>query len=257
MNIKLNSKCYEIGSRLIFSNNVNGDVEVTGDAIDIVKQTTRLANGITPINFIADENAYSEENLLEVLEPLFEKEYFTFAEQSKKGAFVSKDISLDVIQGLCEHDELPHLLTACSLEDIKNCSVDFVVGMGLDKDFQFFDEVNKQAQILKIPWIRVAISNHKVFLGPIFFPKDGPCYKCFQTRMSTNMSENEEITRIYDIGRVETIATALIKIEILKFLDDKKFCNLFEQENIMNLHTLTIEKYKVFKMPGCDFCANR
>ncbi|WP_252503062.1 hypothetical protein [Sporosarcina sp. Marseille-Q4943] len=257
MNLKLNARCFEIGERLFFSNATAGDVVVSGEAQGLVRQLTSYANGITPLEDIALEMNCSENEILELIDPLLKKNYISIVENKIKGIVLSSGISQKSIDLLCEQSDLKHILKSCPMTGFAiNKDEKFILAIGREENESFFMNVNQQATSLGIPWIRLAISYNKIFFGPIFFPKQGPCFGCFQTRLFNN-NQNDQVERIYDLGNIELAAIGLIKSEIIKFVDKEKFCNLFEQENILDLNLFTMESYKLFKVPGCDMCANR
>lgn len=55
---------------------------------------------------------------------------------------------------------------------------------------------------LKIPWIHGAIDGPFLLVGPLFSVPSGPCYSCFETRVSMNLREHASYVR-YKQGLVE------------------------------------------------------
>lgn len=53
----------------------------------------------------------------------------------------------------------------------------------------FCSNFNYVAFHLGIPWIHAAIDGPFLFVGPTFMPNSGPCYDCFETRVSMNLRE--------------------------------------------------------------------
>lgn len=49
---------------------------------------------------------------------------------------------------------------------------------------------NLIAHYLKMTWIHAAIDGPFVLVGPLFVPNNGPCYHCFEKRISMNLREH-------------------------------------------------------------------
>ena len=75
------------------------------------------------------------------------------------------------------------------LEEFKDWQGNFIVLALRHIDPNLSSRLNRIAFNLDIPWIHFAVDGPFLFVGPLFGGKIGPCYDCFEKRVSMNLRE--------------------------------------------------------------------
>ncbi|PFM64016.1 hypothetical protein COJ48_13735 [Bacillus cereus] len=212
--------------------------------IDIVSICNKF--GITKKEFITMIDLLTENNILTVYTnddiPSFTIVSDNFEEKSKE-LFSNKEFS-DKIQ----------VININKIDTIQK--TDFLISFDLDTNEILFEQVNKIANNLGIPWVRAAISNNNIYLGPIFFEDGGPCYHCYSSRKEFNSLENN-IINIFQLNSVLPLAIEYIRKLLIQIgKPSENYTLLSTREINIDLKDYTIKKTRILKMPFCKTCSN-
>lgn len=130
--------------------------------------------------------------------------------------------------------------------------------------------LNRIAYELNISWIHLAIDGPFIFIGPTFDGHQGPCYDCFETRVSMNLRENDSYRRyknaiaanqVYlqeDDPLLAITSNLLVShaiLEILNYLTTK--CT-FTSNKILSIFLPTMEfiYHELLRLPSCRTCGS-
>lgn len=129
------------------------------------------------------------------------------------------------------------------------------------------NRLNRIAFALNVPWLHVAIDGPFILVGPLFKGGEGPCYQCFETRITMNLRERENYQRYkYALAKsqiyqgkssrfpvLDSLAASLAVMEILNFsFTDcshvwKKVLSIF-------IPTMEIAFNDLLQLSSCDVC---
>ncbi|MFT4416040.1 TOMM precursor leader peptide-binding protein [Fredinandcohnia humi] len=152
------------------------------------------------------------------------------------------------------------------VNDRNNYNPDFIIAVDYYENIDLISEIEMKAQKDKIPFMRVIVNNTNLYLGPIFIPFEGPCYKCFLSRLYSNYGNlyymknfselHQKITdkHLASIPGVTEIAIGYIKTQIFKYFSRNLQSDLVGHEYSYNLESLDSNLSPVFKVPGCKHC---
>ena len=130
------------------------------------------------------------------------------------------------------------------------------------------NSLNRIAFALQVSWLNVAIDGPFIFIGPLFKGGEGPCYNCFETRITMNLRERESYQKykyaltknqvhggkIAEFSAVNSLAASLAAMEILNFsltgsaLTVKKALSIY-------IPTMEIVYNTVLQLSSCEICS--
>ncbi len=128
--------------------------------------------------------------------------------------------------------------------------------------------LNVIAHELKIPWIHGAIDGPLLLIGPLFSVPSGPCYACFETRVSMNLREHASYVKYKQAlaeGKfVDDLAASLhsplvhllashLALEIINYLATGSG---FTRNKVLSIYlpTMEIAFNEVLKVSTCAVC---
>jgi bacteriocin biosynthesis cyclodehydratase domain-containing protein len=116
------------------------------------------------------------------------------------------------------------------------------------------------------PWTSCRLVGFELNIGPTVVPYETPCYKCFDVRQKSNLTDYEEylIVEAYlrshelDSGALAiTPGTGLVALEVIKalthFVEPALYGHLFS----LNLLSLECKRHPILKIPRCPHCGRR
>lgn len=130
--------------------------------------------------------------------------------------------------------------------------------------------LNRIAYELDIAWIHLALDGPFVFIGPCFSGTQGPCYDCFETRISMNLRENANyqkyknalaINQVYhgESDKVtEVTADILIAHGVLEILNYLTTQTTFTLNKVLSIFLPTMEfvYHELLRTPSCRTCGS-
>ncbi|MHB1949122.1 MAG: TOMM precursor leader peptide-binding protein [Gammaproteobacteria bacterium] len=128
--------------------------------------------------------------------------------------------------------------------------------------------LNQINQALGIPWIHGVIDGPFIFIGPTFTGKNGPCYHCFEKRVSMNLREYASYQRYKDSMIKQSshrnlrdavnpvlvnLLAAHLSMEILNYQLTK---SCFTKGKVLSIYLPTMEICfnDVLRLSGCHVC---
>jgi bacteriocin biosynthesis cyclodehydratase domain-containing protein len=130
--------------------------------------------------------------------------------------------------------------------------------------------LNRIAYELNIPWLHLAIDGPFIFIGPTFHGDHGPCYDCFETRISMNLresdsyqqyknaiAENQVYTQDDDplLGVTSNLLVTHATLEILNYVTTK--CSFTSNKTLsIFLPTMEFVYHELLRLPSCRTCGS-
>jgi len=130
--------------------------------------------------------------------------------------------------------------------------------------------INRIAYELNIPWLHLALDGPFIFIGPTFRGNNGPCYDCFETRVSMNLRESEGYQKyknalanhqVYThdgdplLGVTSNILIVHATLEILNYLATN--CSFTTDKTLsIFLPTMEFVYHEVLRLPACRTCGS-
>lgn len=130
--------------------------------------------------------------------------------------------------------------------------------------------INRIAYELNIPWLHLAVDGPFIFIGPTFQGAQGPCYDCFETRISMNLresdsyqkyknaiAENQVYTQEDDplLAVTSNILSTHATLEILNFLTTD--CSFTTNKTLsIFLPTMEFVYHELLRLPACRTCGS-
>lgn len=131
-------------------------------------------------------------------------------------------------------------------------------------------KLNRIAKALHFSWIHLALDGPFIFIGPTFQAGQGPCYDCFETRISMNLRESENYQKYKNALAVKQIyheendplllitsdlLIAHANFEILNYLSTQ--CS-FTTNKVLSIFLPTMEfiYHDVLRLPSCRTCGS-
>ncbi len=129
--------------------------------------------------------------------------------------------------------------------------------------------INQINYTLGIPWIHGAIDGPFIFVGPMFSSKSGPCYHCFEKRVTMNLHEYasyqryKEISMMTDIDNIQSkkctpsmhVLSAHLAMESMNHRFSKT-CFTKSKSLSIYLPTMEICFNEVLRLSGCFVCGS-
>jgi len=128
---------------------------------------------------------------------------------------------------------------------------------------------NLIAKELKLPWIHGAIDGPFLLIGPLFSAAQGPCYNCFETRISMNLREHTSYLKykqalisknIYHddspiISPLVHLLASHLSLEILNYLATGTG---FTRGKVLSIYLPTMEIIfnDILRVSGCHVCGS-
>lgn len=208
-------------------------VVLLGD-IDLVQQIKKQLSVINEIEIIEDESYWSQ------------------------------------LKNILEDDLNDALLREHVIASFKNLENKFVVLVQSHINPILSARFNCIAHQLNIAWLHLAVDGPFLFVGPLFKGQNGPCYECFETRISMNLREGDSYrnyknaiykNQVYTSSHdpLLTITTQLLvahaSLEILNFLSTK---NSFVTHKVLTIFLPTMEfiYHDVLRLSACKTCGS-
>lgn len=239
-----------LSEKLIFTNNISG-YEIDGEDVRNFNRLFPYLTGTIHLNTLSKMIGIAEQEL-----------YANFCELEKNNIVsVNKKpfLRVSIISGSLESKKLKEIfhiptlsevISFTNLESISKDKTDIVVAFDNDGS-EFFSHVHNHLRSVGVPWLKYSFSYSKIFMGPIFFPDGGPCYNCFQERLSR---VEGEVQKNKSLGNLDSYFVPFIEKELLKFCRDNTPTLCFNTEIVLDAEELEIKKYQVFQLPDCIYC---
>ncbi len=130
--------------------------------------------------------------------------------------------------------------------------------------------LNRIAYELNIAWLHLALDGPFIFIGPCFSGKQGPCYDCFETRISMNLRESENyqkyknaivLKQVYNNEEdplrdvTGNILTSHGLLEILNYLTTQ---STFTSNKVLSIFLPTMEfvYHELLQLSACRTCGS-
>lgn len=127
--------------------------------------------------------------------------------------------------------------------------------------------LNQMNYTLDVPWIHGVIDGPFIFVGPAFFSQAGPCYHCFEKRVTMNLREYASYQRYKETLAVNDcmenkinkgspvmhVLAAHLAMEVLNY-HHLKTCFTKSKALSIYLPTMEICFNEVLRLSGCTVC---
>lgn len=129
--------------------------------------------------------------------------------------------------------------------------------------------LNQMNYTLNIPWIHGVIDGPFIFIGPTFFSQAGPCYHCFEKRVTMNLREYTSYQRYKESLAVNEstenslnksspvmhVLAAHLAMEIINYRHSK---TCFTKSKALSIYLPTMEICfnEVLRLSGCAVCGS-
>lgn len=134
----------------------------------------------------------------------------------------------------------------------------------------FAKKINFIAHALNISWLHLAIDGPFILIGPTFQGAHGPCYDCFELRVSMNLREGEGYQRyktaiankkVYHHGNdplFSICANVLIAHGVLETLNFITTRRNFTGNKVLTIFLPTMEfaYHEILRLPACPTCGS-
>jgi len=130
--------------------------------------------------------------------------------------------------------------------------------------------LNRIAYELNISWLHLAIDGPFIFIGPTFHGSYGPCYDCFETRISMNLRESESYQKYKNaiaanqvyvqendplLRVTSNLLAAHASLEILNYVTTQ--CTFTSNKTLsIFLPTMEFVYHELLKLPSCRTCGS-
>ncbi|MFJ6207172.1 hypothetical protein [Lysinibacillus sp. NPDC092081] len=250
MYIQSKGELQHLPDKLLFTNG-NDCFEIDGEDMSNFNKLFPYLTGTVPLIELSKIVGIEEQDLLEFFYELENKGLVMIGNKPfMRASLISEGLDKKKLNELFDIPTLNHVISITNLADIHSDNTDIVIVIDSDES-EFFPQVQNYLSTIKVPWIKFSFSYSKIFMGPIFFPDGGPCFNCFQSRVSRT-EKSAKINK--SLGDLESYFAPLIEKELLKFCREKTPIQCFNTEIVLDTEALEIIKYPVFQMPDCLFC---
>lgn len=127
---------------------------------------------------------------------------------------------------------------------------------------------NMIAHELAIPWIHGSIDGPFLFIGPLFFDRSGPCYQCFEKRVTMNLREHASYVKYKNMlmaGKIEHTSTSPIQLPLIHLVASHLSLEIinylatgtgFTKNKVLSLYLPTMEIVfnEVLRLSSCPVC---
>ncbi|GEM_PF-3301031 len=250
MYIQSNGELQRLSEKLIFINDRVG-YEIDGEGVTNFNELFPYLTGTIPLTKISELVHMEEHELLNNISDLEKVGIVSINEAPLlKVSIVSGSLKSEKLQRIFDIPTLNQIITCTTLENISIENTDIVIALDNDGS-SFFSQVHKHLRAMEVPWLKYSFSYSKIFMGPIFFPDGGPCYNCFEKRLSR---AEEEPIKNKSLGNLDAFLAPFMEKELLKYCRAKTPTLCFNTEIVFDVEELEIKKYPVFQMPDCEYC---
>ena len=119
--------------------------------------------------------------------------------------------------------------------------------------------INQITYTLKAPWIHGAIDGPFLFIGPTFNARSGPCYHCFEQRITMNLREHASYQHYKDDGPDHATSTKSPIVHVLsaylalEVINQYFFKTSFTRSKALSIYLPTMEIcfHEVLQLSGC------
>jgi len=129
-------------------------------------------------------------------------------------------------------------------------------------------QINRIAFALNINWLHVAIDGPLIFVGPLFRGGDGPCYNCFEKRITMNLREKDSyknyklalINQQVHFGKkaqfpaLNSLVASFTVMEILNF-SLTECAHTYKKALSIYLPTMEIVYNDLLQLSSCEVCS--
>ncbi len=129
--------------------------------------------------------------------------------------------------------------------------------------------LNQINYTLDIPWIHGVIDGPFVFIGPTFSSRSGPCYHCFEKRVTMNLHEYasyqryKELSMVSDfVGGVSKKCTPTMHLlaahMAMEIINHRYSKTCFTKSKALSIYLPTMEICfnEVLRLSGCPICGS-
>jgi bacteriocin biosynthesis cyclodehydratase domain-containing protein len=126
-----------------------------------------------------------------------------------------------------------------------------------------YDAFNLLCLQSKTAWTSCRLTEFEFNIGPTVIPYKTPCYKCFDLRQKSNLTDYEEALILEGYLKANKLQTGMLTItpgvelaalEVIKaltyFMEPATYAHLFS----LNLLTLECKRHPILKIPRCSHC---
>lgn len=129
--------------------------------------------------------------------------------------------------------------------------------------------LNQINYALNIPWMHGVMDGPFLFIGPLFNSTSGPCYSCFEKRITMNLHEYasyqkyKEISMIHDIddaaeNKCSPAMHVFLSHLILEIINYRHAKTCFTKGKVLSIYLPTMEICfnEVMRLSGCPVCGS-
>ncbi|MCD6039141.1 MAG: hypothetical protein K0S27_541 [Gammaproteobacteria bacterium] len=129
--------------------------------------------------------------------------------------------------------------------------------------------LNQINHILGIPWIHGVIDGPFIFIGPSFISKSGPCYHCFEKRITMNLHEYASYQRYKEmlvvsdlpknnVGKTSPTMYLLASHLAMEIINYRFLKTCFTRSKALSIYLPTMEICfnEVLRLSGCPVCGS-
>lgn len=155
------------------------------------------------------------------------------------------------------------------LEQFKSFSDSFLIGAFSSIDTLAFEAVNRASIEYGFPWLHLAVDGPMIIVGPLFTPSKGPCYECFEKRVSLNLRNHASYVDYKNAltekrikngvvpidGILANLAASHAALEALNFLNTGQSFT-YGKALCIYIPTMEFSYNEVLRLPGCHACGS-
>jgi bacteriocin biosynthesis cyclodehydratase domain-containing protein len=158
---------------------------------------------------------------------------------------------------------LPHSIHSLTEMDRILAECTFAVLSTDDFNPEQYDAFNLACLQANIAWTSCRLTEVEFNIGPTIIPYKTPCYKCFDLRQKSNLTDYEEALILEGYLKANKLQTGALNItpgvelaalEVIKaltyFMEPATYAHLFS----LNLLTLECKRHPILKIPRCSHC---
>lgn len=249
-----------IGSYLIGNNNLviankKTSYEIKGEDTKKFISVLPFLNGLLTKTSISKKTNISIEEIDAILDILNNMEVIDDSSIEKSILVVSDCFNREDLRILFEDNAFDNRLIFAGYP-ISTCTYkkdfDFILAISFYFNNTFFNEVDSLSNGLGVPWIKASVFGENFSLGPIFFTDGGPCYSCY----SDNSKNNKSLSYSLNTS-VNEILLLILKIEILKIINNDHPTKIFNSEFFYDVSNHEIHNEWFLQNPDCNHCRDK
>jgi len=129
--------------------------------------------------------------------------------------------------------------------------------------------LNQMNYTLGIPWIHGVIDGPFIFIGPAFLSQSGPCYHCFEKRVTMNLREYASYQRYKEtlavnecteniINKSSPVMHVLAAHLAMEIINYRYAMTCFTKSKALSIYLPTMEIFfnEVLRLSGCSVCGS-